>query len=279
MRKVIPTFLCLAIFLSTLQNTAFAGLGDNSGTGCGGFGSVGPVVGATAGCGGSPSQPTPTQPEDPKPDTSGSGYTYKPADNDWGYITCPNPTGPDMPQALQEYGPNGQPIGTPIVVCPSQTIPKPNVPPPPPPRPAEVWAHVSLPSPALAINPATVGITQLPSWFWVTGVRGPVTVTATIDGYSVTTTATPVAYQWNFGDGSTDTSQTPGSEFDPSVTHTYDYKGTYIVSLLVDYTGTFSYAGPGGTGTESLGNYLEPGTSIPYVVQEVRSVLMATEEG
>ena len=240
---------------------------------------MGPVVGATAGCGGSPSQPTPTQPEDPKPDTSGSGYTYKPADNDWGYITCPNPTGPDMPQALQEYGPNGQPIGTPIVVCPSQTIPKPNVPPPPPPRPAEVWAHVSLPSPALAINPATVGITQLPSWFWVTGVGGPVTVTATIDGYSVTTTATPVAYQWNFGDGSAGTSQTPGSESDPSVTHTYDYKGTYIVSLLVDYTGTFSYAGPGGTGTESLGNYVEPGTSIPYVVQEVRSVLMATEEG
>ena len=186
---------------------------------------------------------------------------------------------PDMPEALQEYGPNGQPIGTPIVVCPSQAIPKPNVPPPPPPTPAEVWAHVSLPSPALAINPATVGITQLPSWFWVTGVGGAVTVTATINGYSVTTTATPVAYQWNFGDGSTDTSQTPGSEFDPSVTHTYDYKGTYIVSLLVDYTGTFSYAGAGGTGTESLGNYVEPGTSAPYVVQEVRSVLMPTQEG
>ena len=203
------------------------GLGGNGG-GCSGFGTVGPTIGATAGCGGSPNQPTPTQPEDPKPDTSGTGYTYKPADNDWGYITCPNPTGPDMPEALQEYGPNGQPVGTPIVVCPSQPVPEPNVPPPPPPTPADVWAHVSLPSPALAINPATVGITQLASWFWVTGVGGAVTVTAAINGYSVTTTATPVAYQWNFGDGSTDTSQTPGSESDPSVTHTYDYKGTYI---------------------------------------------------
>ena len=49
----------------------------------------------------------------------------------------------------------------------------------------------------------------------------------------------------------------PGSESDPSVTHTYDYKGTYMVSLLVDYAGTYSFAGPGGTGTESLGNYVD----------------------
>ena len=247
--------------------------------GCGGYGSIGPTVGAGVGCAGSPTQPTSNRQTDPKADTSGTGYTYKPADNDWGYITCPNPTGPNMPDSFQEYGPNGKPIGTPVVVCPQQQLPKPGVPPPPPPTPAEVWAQVPLSSPAFAISPSRVGITQLPSWFWVMGGRGAVTVTADINGYSVTTTATPVAYEWSFGDGSSGTSLAPGGESSPSVTHTYTYKGTYIVTLSVDYSGTYSYAGPGGSGTESLGNYVPPATSTPYVVQEVRSVLVPTQGG
>jgi hypothetical protein len=133
-----------------------------------------------------------------------------------------------------------------------------------------------LPSPAFAVNPSTVGITQLPSWFWVTGGRAPITVTVNINGYSITTTATPVAFEWNFGDGSTGSSAAAGSESYPAVTHTYHYKGTYIVSLSIDYSGTFFYNGPGGTGTESLGNYVQPGAGTPYVVQEVRSVLTPT---
>jgi PKD domain len=163
-------------------------------------------------------------------------------------------------------------------VCPAQPQPKPGVPPPPPPTPAEVWASVPLPTPAFGINPATLGLTQLPSWFWVTGGDRAVTVTATINGYAVTTTASPVAYQWNFGDGSSATSASAGDETSPSVTHTYHFKGTYIVTLSIEYAGTFSYAGPGGTGTVGLGGYEQPGTSAPYVVQEVRSVLTPTGE-
>ncbi len=247
--------------------------------GCGGYGSIGATVGAGVGCAGSPVQPTPNQQTDPRANTSGTGYTYKPADNDWGYITCPNPTGPNMPDSFQEYGPNGKPIGTPVVVCPQQQLPKPGVPPPPPPTPAEVWAQAPLSSPAFGVSPSTVGITQLPSWFWVTAGSGAVTVTAEINGYSVTTTAIPVAYEWSFGDGSSGTSLAPGGESSPSVTHTYTYKGTYIVTLSIDYSGTYSYAGPGGSGTESLGNYVPPATSTPYVVQEVRSVLVPTQGG
>ena len=178
-----------------------------------------------------------------------------------------------MPAALQEYGPNGKPIGTPVVVCPHQPLPKAGVPPPPPPTPAEVWAQVPLPTPALGINPAAVGITQLSSWFWVTGDTGPVTVTVDINGYTVTTTATPVSYQWDFGDGSSAASLAPGTETNPSATHTFRYKGTYMVTLSIDYAGTYSFAGPGGAGTATLGQYEPPGVSTPYVVQEVRSVL------
>lgn len=277
MKRLFVIVVAVTVLFVLGQGTALAGLGDNSGNGCGGFGSLGPTVGAGVGCAGSPSEQTPNLPKDPKTDTSGAGYTYKPADNDWGYVTCPNPTGPNMPSSLQEYGPNGQPIGNPVVVCPQQPLPKPAAPPPPPPTPAEVWAQVALPSPEFDINPSTVGITQLASWFWVTGGRAPVTVTANINGYSVTTTATPVAYEWSFGDGSTGTSTAAGSESYPAVTHTYHYKGTFIVGLSIEYSGTFFYDGPGGTGTESLGNYVQPGTGTPYVVQEVRSVLTPTE--
>jgi PKD domain len=274
MKRLMLVAVCVLTFLSVVAQPAFAGLGDNSGTGCGGFGSLGPLVGASVGCASSPTQTSPDQPKAPTSAGGSAHDTWKPADNDWGYVTCPNPTGPNMPDALQEYGPNGKPIGTPVVVCPGQPSPKPGVPAPPPPTPAQVWAQVPLPAPAFGINPSTVGVTQLASWFWATGTPGLITVPVTINGYSVTTRATAVAFQWNFGDGSTAVSTVAGSESNPSVTHTYHYKGTYIVSLSIEYAGTYSYAGPGGAGTESLGEYLQPGASTPYVVQEVRSVLL-----
>ncbi len=203
-----------------------------------------------------------------------SGDTWKPADNDWGYITCPNSVGPNMPAALQEYGPNGQPIGSPVVVCPTDPAPPTTAPLPPPPSPAEVWALVPLPQAVFKINPEQVGITQLPTWFWVTGAGGAVTVTVDINGYSVTTTATPVSYQWVFGDGTSGTSGSPGDASDPSVIHTYHYQGTYIVTLSVIYAGTYSYSARGWSGTVALGQYEQPALSIPYVVQQVRSVLV-----
>jgi PKD domain len=276
--KRISLFGALALlFIEALipANAAAGGVTGNGG-GCGAYGSIGASVSAAVGCPGSPSQPAPSQNTDPKTGGDEVGDKWEPADNNFGYITCPNPTGPNMADALQEYGPNGKPIGNATVVCP-QPAPKPTAPPPPPPTPAEVWASVPLPTPAMGINPAAVGITQLPSWFWVTRANGPVTVTLIIDGYTVTTTATPVAYQWNFGDGSSSTGVGPGDETNPSVTHTYHYKGTYIVTLSIEYAGTFSYAGFGSIGTEALGDYEQPGLSAPYVVQEVRSVLTPTE--
>jgi PKD domain len=273
MKRLLLIAVCVLTFVSVTAQSAFAGLGDNPGTGCAGFGSLGPLVGASVGCASAATQPTPDQPRNPTSAGGGADDTWKPADNDWGYVTCPNPTGPNMPDALQEYGPNGKPIGTPVVVCPGQPVPKPGVPPPPPPTPGQVWAQTPLPAPAFSINPSTVGITQLASWFWATVTPGSIIVPATINGYSVTTRATAVAFQWYFGDGSTAISTVSGSESSPSVTHTYHHKGTYTVSLSIDYSGTYSYSGPDGTGTENLGNYLQPGTSTPYVVQEVRSVL------
>jgi PKD domain len=258
---------------------AFAGFQSGGGASCGGFGSLGPVVGAGAGCYGGAAGPVAPQQNATSTASAPSGDTWRPADNDWGYASCPNPVGPNIPLALQEYGPNGKPIGNPVVICPSDGNAAPAAPPPPPPSPAEVWAQIPLPNAALSVNPSRVGLTQLPSWFWVTGAGFPVTVTVVVGGYAVTTTATPVAYDWSFGDGATATSGSAGSAGDPSVAHTYHFKGTYIVNLSIAYTGTYTYSGPGGTGAAALGQYVQPAASSPYVVQEVRSVLIPTAAG
>jgi hypothetical protein len=124
------------------------------------------------------------------------------------------------------------------------------------------------------MNPGTAGVTQLPSWFWVTGATGPVSVTTTVGAYTVTATAVPVAYRWDFGDGANAISDSPGDQGQPSVVHTYGAKGTYTVGLAVEYSGNYVFAGPGGAGSTALGDYWQPQVSTAYFVQEIRSVLV-----
>jgi hypothetical protein len=137
-----------------------------------------------------------------------------------------------------------------------------------------VWAEVPLPAPVFQVDPATVGITQLPSWYWATGAGEPVSVTATMGAYSVTATATAVAYQWDFGDGSSATSASAGGAAEPAAVHTYGEKGTYTVGLAVEYSGSYVFSGPGGSGSAALGEYWQGRVTAKYTVQEVRSVLL-----
>ncbi len=75
--------------------------------------------------------------------------------------------------------------------------------PPPSPTASEAWAAVvkDLPVPEIRSNPATSGLVQLGTWFWLgNDTEGvPVTVTAAADGGSVTATVYPLSYTWNFG--------------------------------------------------------------------------------
>ena len=52
MRRIVLTAAGIVILLCSVADTAFAGLGDNYANGCGGFGSLGPVVGVGAACSG-----------------------------------------------------------------------------------------------------------------------------------------------------------------------------------------------------------------------------------
>jgi len=270
---------------------ALAGFQDSSRENCGGSANLGASVGAGLGCSGQPgAAKTPggttvtTRPVVPTPATRPDdvpGQTSVPPPDDWGYVSCPSGAGSNVVLPVNQYGSGGKQTGFRSVICPSAQAgaTTSSAPPPPPPSAGQVWAEVALPAPVLAIDPATAGITQLASWFWVTGAGQPVTVTVNIGAYTVTATASPVAYQWDFGDGSSAASARAGDEDEPSVAHTYLEKGRYTVGLAVQYAGTYSFAGPAGAGSSPLGLYWQPRVNTSYTVQEVRSVLLPTGSG
>ena len=267
---------CCVLMASPRAFGSINGGGNAGPSACMGFGSIGPAVQVRADCqGGNPIQP---RPQPAGEHTNSQGYYWEQVAGP-GYDTCP---GGSAAQYWQEYDPQGKAVGPPEPKCPTpnNNTPTPVPPPaPPPPSVAEVQGEVPLPSAVIQFNPVRVGLTQLPTFFWAQGVGQAVHVSRAIAGYTITTDAFPIAYVWRFGDGTTATSTIAGSPTVPSATHTYTRPGSYEVSVSVEYTGSFSFAGPGGSGTEPLGDYSSRPFQAMYTVQQVRSVLVPTGAG
>jgi hypothetical protein len=266
------------IFVVCYVPSAAAGTISGGGGGlpqCEGQGKIGGSVSVQGQCQGpSPEPPAPPPPGHPGHaiETGPGGYYWLPASGDsLSYVNCP---AGEQPEYVQEYNAEGRPVGLAQVWCPGQPLPTP-APPPPPPGPQDVWNAVALPRAVVQFNPEKVGLTQLPTWFWAEGVPQVVSVSIQIGGYTITTEARPVAYMWHFGDGTSATTTNAGTATDPSVEHTYFEAGTYDVSVIIEYTGSFSYAGPNGSaGTEALTPYYSAPFVASYTVQQVRSVLV-----
>jgi PKD domain len=275
-------FVLLFGSLEVLASPAWSGdVGGNSGgySDCSGLGYLGPAIGVGGQCVGQNPPPAPSThtPGGHAIETGPTGYYWMPGSGDsLSYENCPNGK---VPQYVQEYNPQGGPVGLAQMWCPGEPLPTP-APPAPPPGPAEVWAEVPLPTAVVRFSPERDGLTQLPTWFWAQGVSESVDVTAEIGGYLIATRAQPVAYTWEFGDGTSATVPSAGSASDPSVGHTYTEAGTYDVSLVIEYAGSFNFVGPtGNTGTEPLSPYYSAPFVESYTVQQVRSVLVPTGEG
>jgi len=285
---VLVTMLCSLVAWPKVAFGAAAGMGSGA-TGCNGFGSIGPALLGAVGCAEKPgssrllARSPGLKPPEILPSSvrvkgviTTPGYFLKPMDNDWGYETCPNKTGPDMPSALQEYNPHGAPVGLPIVVCPGPGTTLTTAPPAPapPPGPDAVWAVATLPRLGLGMDPASVGITQVPTWFWATGVPRTLELSLNLGGYALEVTIKLLGLEWSFGDGSGAQSLTGGGPTDPAVVHTYGFKGTYGVQVTAEYQGSYAYQGPAGSGEVGLGVYADGPGSSSYVVQEVSPLLV-----
>jgi hypothetical protein len=145
-------------------------------------------------------------------------------------------------------------------------------------RTAADRAIALAPDPALRVAPDGVGLTGLPSYFWLADPLTPINATARAGGLTVTATAHPTSYYWTFGDGSdliTHHSGRPFKNLDNpgDIDYTYETKGRYTLSVEVVWEASFRI---GGGGSRPLGGF-STSASRPYPVQEVVTVLVPSE--
>lgn len=130
------------------------------------------------------------------------------------------------------------------------------------------------PRPDLGIAPARIGLTGLPSYFWVASDLRPIAATAGVPGLTVTAEAQPVRYLWDFGDGSTRSTRHPGRPWtrrrDGNVGHLYETKGRYEAEVTVVWAARWRV---NGGAWRDLGYFSTTG-SVDYPVREMIAVLV-----
>lgn len=160
--------------------------------------------------------------------------------------------------------------GDPQLVAAAATPAAPAVPPAPPTR-EELIEAAPIPDPVINRNPSTRGLTGLASWFWAS-IGTTVDASVTLRGWTVTGTLGAGTLTWDTGDGGRYQTATPGTAEAPAVEHVYERKGTWPVSVNVDWSGSYTVSGYGTSYT--VGGLTTAGTSsLDYEVVEVRSVL------
>jgi hypothetical protein len=129
-------------------------------------------------------------------------------------------------------------------------------------------------SPELKVAPDGVGLTGLPSYFWLAQRPQPISATAGAGGVTVTAEAYPTQYVWTFGDGEdlvTTTSGRPWTRDVPgNIEYTYETRGRYDLSVEVIYRARWRVdGGP----WQSLG-FFSTSDLRTYPVRQVVAVLV-----
>ncbi|MFN8074126.1 MAG: PKD domain-containing protein [Kineosporiaceae bacterium] len=106
---------------------------------------------------------------------------------------------------------------------------------------------------------------------------GPVPLSTVVGGTRVDVLATPIRYEWSFGDGGTLSTTDPGGPYPRMTTsHTYQATGWFSVSLRTVYTGQYRVAGQAGGGDwlPIDGTAEVAGPAVTREVIETRAVLV-----
>lgn len=104
------------------------------------------------------------------------------------------------------------------------------------------FRNLPLPVAGVQVDPAPTSLVNIPTAFFAGGAQSA-TFNPTILGTSVTINAKPTSWEWTWGDGTTQTTSTPGVPKRPVVAHEYRQAKDYSVSVATTWTGTFSVAG------------------------------------
>ncbi|MDQ3645959.1 MAG: PKD domain-containing protein [Actinomycetota bacterium] len=127
--------------------------------------------------------------------------------------------------------------------------------------------------PDLQLAPGVVGMTGLPSYFWLGNAMRPIVASAGVGGFVVTAEAGPVQYRWTFGDGSTLTTSHPGRPWTRSrpgnIAHLYERSARYEVSVDVIWEARWRV---GGGPWQPLG-FFRTSDEVPYPVRQMIAAL------
>ncbi len=128
------------------------------------------------------------------------------------------------------------------------------------PQAQQLQGEIQVPGIGIGLNPDQAGITGLASYFWITGYDGaPVYRAATGSAGTGYLPATPLSYQWSFGDGTSVTTTSTGQAYPKAsdIAHTYDVRsdrspmagpqGLYHVSVTASFAVAFQVSVPGQT--------------------------------
>jgi hypothetical protein len=147
-----------------------------------------------------------------------------------------------------------------------------------PPSPAEIWQETPLPRTQVHASPpgsrSWPGITRLATFFWGTAVP-ETSAQVSLRGFDVAVVAHPIAYAWDFGEGTTLVTADAGSAAVPTRV-TFVRRGDYRVRLYVVWEGRARISFRGiALADQDLGTVtLAEGS--PYHVAEIRALLRTT---
>jgi hypothetical protein len=102
-------------------------------------------------------------------------------------------------------------------------------------------------TPVVQVSPATGILVTLNNGFSAGGAAPVQLPPDTVLGLPVVITATPVRWLWDFGDGTTLTTTTPGAPGTTQVSHAWQVTGDRPVRVTVEWSGTFTLGGFTGT--------------------------------
>ncbi len=139
----------------------------------------------------------------------------------------------------------------------------------------ELLDQVPVPDVAISANP-DLGLVALPSWFWIEGYNGaPINASSSLGGVTVDVEITPQQYNWDFGDGGTLQTTSPGQPYpaESDVQYTYQRSslqaGSYTVTVEITFSARYKVHGGA---WESLAA-ITRSFSDDYPVQQLQAVL------
>jgi len=128
--------------------------------------------------------------------------------------------------------------------------------------------------PDLRVAPGRIGLTGLPSYFWLADKPRPVTATAGAGGLTVTAEARPVQFVWDFGDGSDKVTTHSGrrwtQRYSGNVSHLYETKGRHELGVEVIWEARWRI----NAGSWQPLGYFSNSDDRPYPVREVVAMLV-----